>query len=179
MAINNVFPNQIPTKGAGQQGGSFNAPVSKVISGALLKVFINEVLYAEVNSVSYTIDYGTTQIYGIDSPFAQEIAPTRYSVSGSISGLRLKLSGGLQGYAAVFRYDDLLSSPYVSIRLQERSQQEDILYIPNAMVGSQSLQAGAKGTALLSFNFTGLIGLEPLDRVNKGSGIPTPNLTNF
>lgn len=100
-------------------------------------------------------------------------------VRGSIAGLRLKLSGGLQGYSAVFRKEDVLSTPYITLRIQDRSTQEDILFIPNAMVGSQSFSAVAKGLATLSFTFSGLLSYEPLDRVDKTTGISSLNFGSF
>ena len=45
----------------------------KIIKGAECKIYIAGKLFAELQSINYTIDYGETEIYGIDSQYAQEI----------------------------------------------------------------------------------------------------------
>lgn len=137
---------------------------SVVLTGALVRVYINNRLYKEAQSVQYTLDSGEHEIYGIDSPFPQEIASTRSTVTGSISGLRVRFSGGLQSYNAKPLITDLVKAEYISIRIQDRVSGEDILFVPNAKISQQTFQAAAKGTVKLNFNFKGLVGLEPLDR---------------
>lgn len=137
---------------------------SAVISGALIKVFVNNKLYKEVQSVSFEIDYGEEEIYGIDSPYPQEIATNRISVRGSISGIRLKNSGGIQAYNLRPLYSDVAASPYISIRIQDRQSTEDILFIPNAKISNEKHSASTKGTYKLSFDFKGQIPLATLDR---------------
>ena len=72
------------------------ASLPVVITGPKINLYINNQLYKEVESISFTVSYGEEEIYGVDSVFPQEIAGGKVSVSGSINGLRLKLSGGLQ-----------------------------------------------------------------------------------
>jgi len=81
---------------------------SRVLKSAEIKVFISGKLFSEIQGLTYTIDYGEHEIYGIDSQFAQEIAPTRLSVSGTMNGVRVKLTGGLQGHAARVKINELL-----------------------------------------------------------------------
>lgn len=135
-----------------------------ILPGANILVYVNNKLYKEVQSISYEIDYGEQEIYGIDSPFPQEIASTRASVTGTLSGLRIKYSGGIQAYNMRPLIQDILSAPYVSIRIQDRQNKEDLLFISQAKVSKQSVGIGAKKTVTLSFNFKGIIPLEPLDR---------------
>jgi hypothetical protein len=137
---------------------------SIVLSGALVRIYINNKLYREAQQVQYVLDSGETEIYGIDSPFPQEIASTRTMVSGSISGIRIRNSGGLQSYNAKPLITDIIKSLYVSIRIQDRSSGEDLLFIPNAKITQQSVQASVKGIVRLNFNFKGLVGFESLDR---------------
>jgi hypothetical protein len=139
---------------------------SVTISGALVRIYINNQIYNEAQSVSYTIDYGEAEIYGIDTPFPQEIHSTRAVVVGSISGVRIKNSGGLQSFNAVPSIIDIVKSPYISIRIQDRSTGEDLLFVPNAKIIKQNFQVQAKGTARLNFEFKGLVAFEPGDRKN-------------
>jgi len=135
-----------------------------VLSGAHIKLWINNVPYNVVQSLTLNVDYGEEEIRGIDVGYAQEIAPGRISVSGSVQGLRIKNEGGLQGQTIRPLFTDLLASPYISIRIQDRSTEEDIVYIPQAKVTSESHTASAKSTYKMSFNFIGMVPLFSLDR---------------
>lgn len=135
-----------------------------ILSGAAIKLYINNKVYKEVQQISYNLDYGEYPIYGIDSAFPQEIAPGRAAVTGSVSGIKIKYSGGVQAYDARPLIKDLLAAPYISIRIADRSTGEDLLFIQSAKITNQSFNVSAKGTVKIQFNFMGLIGMEPLDR---------------
>lgn len=137
---------------------------SLVLTGAHIKLYINNKVYKEVQSISISVDYGEAEIYGIDSPYAQEIAPTKIVVRGTIAGIRIKLSGGLQAITARPNFTDLQASPYISLRIQDRDSSEDILFIPNAKITRESHSAAVKSTYKLTFDFVGQIPLFALDR---------------
>jgi len=137
---------------------------SVVLPGALIRIYINNKIYKEAQQVQYVLDAGENEIYGIDSPFPQEISSTRSMVSGSITGVRVRSSGGLQAYNARPLTIDLMKAEYISIRIQDRASGEDILFIPNAKISQQTFQAATKGLVRLSFNFKGLVAFESLDR---------------
>lgn len=134
------------------------------LTGAHIVVYINNAKYKAVQGISFTIDYGEQEIYGIDCPYPQEIAGTRISVRGKIDGLRLKNNGGLQGANARPLFVDAVASSYISIRIQDRQSQEDILFIPNAKISNQQHSIGAKAVYKMNFDFVGQIPLEALDR---------------
>lgn len=138
--------------------------MNMILTGAQIKLYINNKLYNVVQSVSFTIDYGETETYGIDVSYAQEIATTRISVKGNVSGLRVKQSGGLQAFNIRPLFQDISASPYISIRIQDRATGEDILFIPNAKVSRESGSAAIKSTYKLNFEFSGQIPLFALDR---------------
>lgn len=138
--------------------------VPVILAGAHIKLYINNQVYKVVQSVTITVDYGEQEIYGIDAAHAQEIAPTKLSIKGSVQGLRIKNSGGLQAAKIRPLFVDLMASPYISIRIQDRSTGEDILYIPQAKVSSESHVAATKSTYKMSFNFAGQVPYFALDR---------------
>lgn len=127
------------------------------LKGAEIKVFVSGKLFPEVQSITYTIDYDIDTIKGIDNVFAQELAINSIKCSGSVQGVRIKDSGGLQGAAAKAAITDSLKHPYTSLRIQNRQTGKDILFLPQMMVNSESFSVAAKGTARFSFNFTGII----------------------
>ena len=136
----------------------------RTIAGAHLKVYINGVVYNESQQLDYSIDYGEEPIYGIDSIFPQEIKVTRVSVTGTISGLRLANSNGLQGANIRPGIRSSYFAPYISIRITDRRTGEDILFVPYAKVINEKTNVSAKGIMKTSFSFTGLQPQQPLDR---------------
>ena len=135
-----------------------------ILTGAHINLYLNNKLYKEVQSVSFSVDYGETEIYGIDTPYPQEIATTKVTVRGSVQGLRQKLSGGLQGSNLRPLFTDIAASPYISIRITDRQSGEDIVLIAQAKVTRESHQIATKSTYKLSFDFVGQIPLFALDR---------------
>lgn len=135
-----------------------------VLTGAHINLYINNKLYKQVQGVTFSIDYGESEIYGIDSAYPQEIAPSRVSVRGKVTGLRIKQSGGLQGINARPLFTDMAASPYVSIRIQDAQSTEDIAFFPNCKVSNEQHQIGVKSTYKLSFDFIAQIPMMALDR---------------
>lgn len=134
------------------------------LSGAHIKLYVNNKLYNTVQSITFTIDYGEKPIYGIDASYPQEIAPSRVSVRGSVSGVRVKYSGGLQSISGRPLFQDIAASPYVSLRIHDRSTGEDIMFIQNAKISRETHSAVIKQTYKISFDFEGQIPLMALDR---------------
>lgn len=138
----------------------------RTIAGAHIKIYINGVVYNEVQQIDYTIDYGEEPIYGIDSVFPQEIKTSRISVQGSLTGVRLGGSGGLQGQSITPGIRNSVFGPYISLRVFDRKTGEDVLFVPYAKVVNEKMTIPAKGVAKLSFNFTGLQAQQPGDRTS-------------
>lgn len=136
----------------------------RTIAGAHLKIYINGVVYNESQQLDYSIDYGEEPIYGIDSIFPQEIKVTRIAITGTISGLRLANSNGLQGANIRPGIRSSYFAPYISIRITDRRTGEDILFVPYAKVMNEKTNVSAKGIMKSSFSFTGLQPQQPLDR---------------
>jgi hypothetical protein len=137
---------------------------SLILTGAHIKLYINNKCYKEVQSVSFSVSYNETPIFGIDSPWPQEIASNRIDVSGSVQGLRIKYSGGLQAINGRPLFTDIAASPYVSIRIQDRESGEDIVFIPKCKITRESHSISAKSTYKMNFDFIGTIPYFALDR---------------
>lgn len=135
-----------------------------VLTGAHIKLYINNILYKEVQGLTFSIDYGETEIYGIDSAYPQEIAPGKVMVRGSVQGLRLKYSGGIQGKNMRPLFDATQASPYISIRIQDRQSGEDIALIPQCKITKESHSIATKSSYRLNFEFVGMVPLMALDR---------------
>jgi len=140
------------------------ASLPVVITGAQINLYINNQLYKEVESVSFTVSYDENEIRGIDSQYPQEIAGGAISVSGSVQGLRLKLSGGLQAKNIRSLFNDVTANPYISIRISDRATQEDIIFIPQCKCSDETHSIPSRGTYKLNFNFKGMVPYFSLDR---------------
>lgn len=138
-----------------------------VLTGAHIKLYINNKVYNVVQSINLTVDYGEQEIYGIDAAYAQEIAVTKISVRGSVNGVRIKYSGGLQGSNIRPLFGDVAASPYISLRIQDRQSGEDILFIPQAKVTRETHAINTKSSYKLNFDFVGQIPQFALDRANQ------------
>lgn len=135
-----------------------------VISGALCRLYVNNRIYSVAQSVSLKVDTGEYEIYGINSSYPQELAGGgQVKVSGSVRGVRIKNSGGVQGSNLRPLFSDIAASNYVSLRLEDRSTGETIWSIPKAKVSNLDEGVAIKGTYKVNFDFIGQIPFFPLD----------------
>lgn len=135
-----------------------------VISGALCRLYVNNKIYSVAQSVTLDVDTGEYAIFGINSPYAQELAGGgQINIRGSVKGIRVKQSGGLQGSNARPLFSDAASSSYVSLRLEDRSTGETIWSIPKAKIVKINESVAIKGTYKVNFDFIGQILFWPLD----------------
>jgi hypothetical protein len=137
---------------------------SLILAGAHIQLYINNKLYKTVQSIVLNVDYGEVPIYGIDSEYAQELAPTKVMISGSVTGLRVKYSGGIQANNMRPLWNDVAASPYISLRIHDLSTGEDIILIQNCKVTKETHTAAIRGTYKLNFDFIGMVPLWALDR---------------
>lgn len=136
------------------------------IVGSQVVCYINNIPYNVVQSITLEFDYAEEGIYGIDSPWAQEIAPGKCTVRGKITGLRVKLSGGLQGSGMRPLFYNMAASSYISIRIEDRTTSESIVLIQNAKVTNESHSISAGSTYKLNFDFVGQMPMFALDRAD-------------
>lgn len=137
---------------------------SLIVSAALCRLYVNNVIYKVTQTVSISQDTGEYSIYGINSPYPQELAGGgQNSVKGSATVVRTKNSGGVQAVNLRPLFSDIAASSYVSLRLEDRSTGETLWSIPKAKISNVKENAAAKGIYHISFDFTGQIMFWPLD----------------
>jgi hypothetical protein len=134
-----------------------------VLAGADCRVSLGGQAMNEVQSISYIIDYGEEEIMGIDSIHPQEIAATKMTVSGTISGLRIKGSGGTQAKKITPLVNEIMQRNYISIKIDNPSTGYAILFIPNAKITREDVSVTAKGTVKFNLTFKGILALQELD----------------
>ena len=137
---------------------------SLIVTAALCRLYINGVIYKVTQNVSVNVDTGEYSIYGINSPYPQEIAGGGQNVvRGSAGVVRTKNSGGIQGVNARPLFSDLAASNYVSLRLEDRSTGETLWSIPKAKLLNVKESVNIKGIYHITFDFVGQIMFWPLD----------------
>lgn len=137
---------------------------SIVVSAARCRLYVNNVIYKPTQDVSVTIDTGEYSIYGINSPYPQEIAGGGQNVvKGSAKVVRTSNSGGLQAVNLRPLFSDIAASNYVSLRLEDRQSSETMWSIPKAKISNVRESVSAKGLYQVSFDFIGQILFWPLD----------------
>ena len=133
------------------------------LKGADCRLYLNNKAYNVAQQVQWSIDYGEEPIYGIDSMVPQEIASTKLSVSGSVVGLVLRMDGGLQGGGLRPKILEAIASPYISLRIEDRVNKADLLWVDRIKISRESVTLGAKGTIHVSFSFVGILPYQTLD----------------
>lgn len=135
-----------------------------VMVGAHVRLFVNGTVYSVAQSVSLSVSTGEYAIYGIDSPYAQELAGGgQISVRGSVRGVRIKNGGGIQAQNGRPLFSDVAASNYISLRLEDRRTGEVIWSIPAAKITELKDSVSVKGTYKADFDFIGQIAYLPLD----------------
>lgn len=137
---------------------------SIILSGSLTRLYINGTIYKVAQSVSLEVDTGEHETRGINSPYPQTIdGGGQISVRGSVRGLRVKQSAGVQGQNIRPLFTDLAASNYVSLRLEDRSTGETLWSVPKAKITKVNETSSIKSTYKLNFDWIGIILFWPLD----------------
>lgn len=139
-------------------------PNSLVISAARCRLYVNNVIYSVTQEVSVSQDTGEHPVYGINSPYPQEIGCGGQNVvKGSAKVVRTSNSGGVQAINLRPLFSDLGASNYVSLLLQDRQTGETLWSIPKAKISNIVESVSARGIYQTSFQFVGMIMFWPLD----------------
>jgi hypothetical protein len=133
------------------------------MAAASIKIYINGVVFPNCQSLQYSLDFGEEEIFGIDSIYPQEICSNKVTCSGTISGVRIKSSGGLQAKRLTSLLGENLENNYFSVRVEDISTSLNILFIPYAKVVREDTQIQAKGLVKFSFSFKGILAQQELD----------------
>lgn len=137
---------------------------SLIVSAALCRFYINNRIYSVTQDISVSEDVGAYSIYGINSPYPQEVTTGGQNVvKGSAGVIRLKNSGDLQATGAVQLFSNLGATNYASLRLEDRSTGETLWSINKAVISNIRETVSKQGVYKISFDFIGQILYWPLD----------------
>jgi hypothetical protein len=143
-------------------------------TGAGVVVKINGNVVGFATSITYQRTVGAKVITGIDSPFAAEIALAGpYQCTGTMSGFRMRGSGGLDGAHIMnaSSVSDYFNQQYVSIEIIDRLSGASIVTIYQAMFIADSWSMNAKDIISFTANFIGIFMQNELSTQKNGSSL--------
>lgn len=133
--------------------GIFSAkPMAKYLSGARCVLRVSGKIVGFAFAISWNIKTETTEIETIDDPLAYELAPSRISVTGSISGFRIPGSGPTQ---KLIQSDMLnfLHQRYIEIEVRD-SQTDNLIFLTKkALVSARQENVRSDGLADMTLTF--------------------------
>lgn len=129
----------------------------RLINGARVSVYINNVPYGRCAGISWTSITPHKAARGVDVPYVLEQMPTTYAVTGSMQIYRMIGDGGAEG-AGIQAPQPLQSKEkYSTLMLVERDTDTVILQINMFTVDSQAWSVTTKALILGTISFTGIV----------------------
>lgn len=124
-----------------------------LVSGARVKVYINNRFIGEVTDFRYAVSTQKKAVYGIDATEPFEFAPGITVVRGSVSLLRPAGLGSLEGYGIKEAIQEAMLEKYCQIILFDRASSAPVFQTDRAVITNQSWQVATKGLMTGSFEF--------------------------
>lgn len=135
--------------------------IHRSISGAELKVYINNTIFGICSAIEWTVDSGRRAIRGIDRNTPVEIAEGPATIRGSMQVTRLRRDGGLEGRGITTFPHKFQLEKYISIRVVERGTESVVFATDRALVKEQHWRVAVKGL------LTGTVAFECIDYANE------------
>lgn len=132
------------------------AQQSSALTGASVKLYINNRVFGIVTGFEWTTSDGHRAIMGLDQNTPFELAPGSQTVKGRVDCIRARQDGGLEGRGVAATDFDLLLEKYISILLVDRLTGAVIFRCDQAIVDNQNWRVENKGLMKGSFTFEGL-----------------------
>lgn len=130
--------------------------MSKVMTGARAKVYVNNQLCGIFESCSYNMNIGTEPIFLLGRFSPDEITPTSYeAITLNCNGFRV-VNNGPHVLPAVPKLQDLLTLEAVTIAVVDRQTNTTILTAIGCVPNSYNGNHNAKATSRVSITYTGL-----------------------
>ena len=124
-------------QGAGLNNTFSTKPTAKFMTGARVVLRVNGKISASFSQVSWDIQTEGKEIQTIDDYLPHEIAPTRVSVTGTLSGFRIPGQGAttelIQANVMSF-----LMQKYVAIEVRDSQTQQLLFFTAKAQITGRS-----------------------------------------
>lgn len=126
--------------------------------GAGVRLIINGVIIGFATGINFTRSTSAKFIYEIDNPYPKEIAKTAYSVQGTLTGLRIRDSGGLDGVGIMdeSNANAYFNSKYCVLEIVDRVTNKNMFTIQKVLFDQDSWSIQAKQLVSFSASFKGM-----------------------
>lgn len=128
--------------------------MQQILTGSGVRLIINGKVIGFATGLSFNRSQATKVFYEIDSPVAVEIAPLLVSVSGNLTGIRLR-DDFLDTRRAMSLGDlnDFFDQKYINIEVVDRLTNKTLYHFRDAMFDSDSWSINAKSVITFSASF--------------------------
>ena len=131
--------------------------MSKVMTGARAKVFVDDELVAIYESCSYGANIGVEPIHTLGRFSAHEITPTSYeAVVVNCSGFRI-IENGAHTLPKVPKVQELLDLENVRISVSDRQTGKNIMSVVGCVANAYNTNLQARATSRVQVTYTGTI----------------------
>jgi hypothetical protein len=127
-------------------------------AGAGARLLINNQVVGFASGISFTRSQNLKTIYELDNMVPAEISPTTYSVQGTLTGFRIRGSGGLDGFSImdISTLAKAFTQKYVIIELIDMSNGKTFASITNCLFEADSWQVASRALVTFNGNFRGI-----------------------
>jgi hypothetical protein len=126
------------------------------IAGAATILYLNNVKAGFVTGFDFRATNNRRAVGELDSITPAELIPGNTAVNGTVTCMRIRLDGGLEGRGIAPSERNLLLEKYISILLVDRLTDSVIFRCDNAAVVDQNWSIRSKGLLEGSFSFIGI-----------------------
>jgi hypothetical protein len=132
-----------------------NISAQNVLTGAGIILQANGNVVGFATGIQFTRSQNTKVIMEVDSPYAAEIMPTSFTVAGTLTGIRLRDSGGLDGSKIMdlSKVQSIFYQQYTSLVVVDRVTNKNIYTFSKVMFDSDSWTISAKNVITFSASF--------------------------
>ena len=147
---------------------------SKVVTGARVKMYVNNQLVGIFETVSYNVNIGTEPIHILGRYSPDEITPTSYeAVTLSCGAFRI-VGQGPHVLPAVPKLQDLINLDGVVLSVVDRQSGKTILTAVGCVPTGYSGNQNSRATSRFSVNYTGLRLSDEAGDQDEGGAVNLP-----
>lgn len=148
--------------------------MSKVMTGARAKVYVDNQLVGIFESCTYNVNIGVEPIHLLGRFSPDEITPTSYeAVTLSCSGFKV-VGAGVHTLPKVPKLQDLLTLEAVTITVVDRQTGAAVLTAIGCVANTNSGGWNAKATSRVTINYTGLRISDESGAQDEGGAVSLP-----
>lgn len=131
--------------------------LQNLITGASLVLYINGIVVGFATGITFTRSQAIKSIYELDNPYVAEMMPTQYSIDGTLNGLRIRQSSGIDtnGIMDLSSVSMFFDQKYVNIELLDRLTGVRIYSIQRCIFSTDSWSIQNRGILSFSASFRG------------------------